>query len=82
MHQEDAFHFLPLEFPLPRENSSDDDRYGCNRRDEKVVLGRRSHQALLLPLPEKIKEDADDKQRDREVNQHDVLRMLRQNYCF
>jgi hypothetical protein len=33
-------------------------------------------------LRKKIKEDADDKQRDREVNQHDVLRMFRENHCF
>jgi len=33
-------------------------------------------------LRKKIEEDADDKQRDREVNQHNVLRVLRQKYCF
>jgi hypothetical protein len=37
---------------------------------------------LLLPLRKKIKEDADDKQPDREVNDHDVLRMLREKHCF
>jgi hypothetical protein len=82
MHQKDAFQFLSLEFPLPRENSSDYHGYGCDRRDEQVVVGRRSQQALPLPLRKKIKDDADDKQRDREVDQHDVLRMLRENYCF
>src|SRR5713226_3646468 len=82
MHQKDAFQFLPLEFPLPRKNSGDNHGYGCYRRDEQVVVGRRSQQALLLPLRKEIKEDADDKQRNREVDQHDVLRMLRENYCF
>jgi hypothetical protein len=33
-------------------------------------------------LRKKIKEDTDDKQCDREVNQHDVLSMLREKYCF
>src|SRR5229473_5224708 len=82
MHQKDAFQFLPLKFPLPRENSGDYHRYGCDRGDEQVVVGRRSQQTLLLPLPKEIKENADDKQRDREVDQHDMLRMLRQEYCF
>jgi hypothetical protein len=82
MHQKDAFQFLALEFPLPRENPGDNHGYGCDRRDEQVVVGSRSQQALLIPLRKEIKEDADDKQRDREVNQHDVLRMLRENHSF
>jgi hypothetical protein len=82
MHQENAFQFLPLELPLPRENSGDYHGYGGDRCDEQVVVGCRSQQALLLPLRKEIKEGADDKQRDREVNQYDVLRMLRQEYCF
>src|SRR6476660_5722379 len=82
MHQEDAFRFLSLEFPLPRKNSSDYDRHGRDCRDEQIVVGRRNQQGLLLPLRKKIKEDADDKQRDREVDQHHMLRMLRENYCF
>src|SRR4029077_11983557 len=82
MHQKDAFQFLPLEFPLPREYSGDNHGHGCDRRDEQVVVGSRGQQALLLPLPKEIKENADDKQRDREVDQHDMLRMLRQKYCF
>src|ERR1700724_3118012 len=82
MHQEDAFQLLSLEFPLPRKNSGDYNRYGCDRRDEQIVVGCRTQQGLLLPLRKKIKEDADDKQRDREVDQHHVLRMLRENDCF
>src|SRR6267154_4740875 len=82
MHQEDSFQFLPLEFPLPREDSGDYRGYGGHRRDEQVVIGRRSQQGLLLPLRKKIKEDADDKQRDREMNQHYMLRALREKYCF
>jgi hypothetical protein len=35
-----------------------------------------------LPLPEKIKDHTDDEQRDREMNQHDVLRMLSEKYRF
>jgi hypothetical protein len=80
MHQKDAFQFLPLEFPLPREDSGDNHGHGCDRRDEQVVVGSRSQQVLPLPLRKKIKEDADDKQRDREMNQHHVLRVLRENY--
>jgi len=82
MHQKDALQFLSLKLPLPRENSGDYHRDGCNRRDEQVVVGRRSQQMLLLPLRKKIKEDTDNKQCDREVNQHDVLSMLREKYCF
>src|SRR6266436_1467708 len=80
VHQKDAFEFLPLEFPLPRDNSSDHDRYGCERRDEQVVVGGRSQQSLLLPLRKKIKENADSKQGDGEVNQHNVLRMFGEEY--
>ncbi len=80
VHQKDAFQFLPLEFPLPRDNSSDHDRYGCERRDEQVVVGGCSQQSLLLPLRKKIKENADSKQGDGEVNQHNVLRMFREEY--
>jgi hypothetical protein len=82
MHQEDTSQFLPLELPLPGENSGDYYWYGCDRRDEQVVVGRHSQQVLLLPLRKEIKEDACDKQRDREVDQHDVLRMLREKYRF
>jgi len=82
MHQKDAFQFLTLEFPLPRENAGACHGYGCDRRDEQVVVGCRSQQALLLLLRKKIKEHADDKQRDREVDQHDVLRMLCENHSF
>jgi hypothetical protein len=82
MHQKDAFQFLPLEFPLPRENPSDNHGDGCDRRDEQVLVGSHSQQALLLPLRKEIKEDADDKKRNREMNQHDVPRMFRENYCF
>ncbi len=35
MHQKDAFQFLPLEFPLPRDNSSDHDGYVCELRPSK-----------------------------------------------
>src|SRR5579864_3365360 len=82
MHQKDAFQFLALEFPLPCKNPGGYRRNGCDRRDEQVVVGGRSQQALLLPLRKKIKEDADDKQRDWEMNQHDVLRMLREEHCI
>src|SRR5215470_17509138 len=82
MHQTFHFQSLTLEFPLPCENSGDYYGYGCDRRDEQVVVGRHGQQALLLPLRKEIKEDADDKQRDREVDQHDVLCMLREKYRF
>src|ERR1700731_1558990 len=82
MHQKDALQFLALEFPLPRENSGGYHGNGCDRCDEQVVVGRRSQQGLLPPLRKKIKEDADDKERDREVDQHHVLRMLCEKYCF
>src|SRR5215469_9532278 len=82
MQQKDALQSLTFEFPLPRENSGGYYGYGCDRRDKQVVVGRQSQQALLLPLRKEIKEDADDKQRDREVDQHDVLRMLCEKYRF
>ena len=82
MHQETAFQFLPLELPLPCENSGGYHGYGCDRRYEQVVVGRHRQLALLLSLRKKIKEDADDKQRGREVNQHAVLCLLCQKYCF
>jgi len=82
VRQEDAFEFLTLEFPPPRENSGDYHGYGCDRRDKQVVVGRSSQHALLLPLRKKIKEHADDKQGDGEVNQHDVLGVFREDYCF
>jgi hypothetical protein len=37
---------------------------------------------LLLLLRKKIKQHADYEQCDRKVNQHDVLRMLREKYRF
>ncbi len=56
MRQEDPFQFLTLEFPLPGQYSGDNHGYGCNRRDEQVVVGSRSQQALPLPLRKEIKE--------------------------
>src|SRR5256885_11023195 len=54
---------------LFRSKSGDYHGYGCDRSDEQVVVGRCCQEALFPPLRKKIKEDADDKQRDREVDQ-------------
>src|SRR6266436_1538584 len=81
MRQEDPFQFLTLEFPLPGQYSGDNHGYGCNRRDEQVVIGSRSQQALPLPLRKEIKEDGDDKQSYREVDQHHVLRVFGKQCC-
>jgi len=76
MHQENAFEFLSLQLPLPRENPRGDHRRGGNRRDQKVVVSRGHQRAVALPLAEKIKEHTDDEEGNREVDQHDVLRVL------
>src|ERR1700676_2035717 len=41
-----------------------------------MPVGRRYQHAPLGPMRKKIKEHADDEQRDREMNQHDVLRVF------
>jgi hypothetical protein len=82
MHQKNAFQLLTIKFPLPREKSGNYSRYGSDRCDKQVVIGRRSQQIVLLPLRKKVKEDTDDKQPNRKVNKDDVLGMLREKYRF
>lgn len=82
MHQKDAFQLLTLEFPLPRKKSGDYSGYRSDRCDKQVVIGRRGQQVVPLPLRKKVKEDADDKQPNRKVNEDDVLGMLREKYRF
>jgi hypothetical protein len=82
VHQKDAFQFLTFEFPLPRDNSRDNDGQGGNRCDAQVVVSRHSQKLLSLPLRQEIKEDTDAKQRDWKVNQHNVLCMLGEKYRF
>jgi len=68
--------------PLPRKKSGNYCRYGSDRRDQQVVKGRRSQQVVLLPLRKEVKEDADNEQPNRKVNEDDVLGMLREKYRF
>src|ERR1700752_4126582 len=80
MHQEDAFKLLAFEFPLPRDNPRGQYRYSGERCDGKIAVSRCGKQTPLGPLRKKIKHDADDEQRDREVNQHDMLRVFGEKY--
>src|SRR5215471_4544691 len=82
MHEKDAFESLTFQRPLPRHEAGDDHRYRRDRRDEKIVVGGRSEQAMLCPLPKKIKQYTHNEQRDGKVNQHHMLCVLGENYRF
>ena len=80
MQQEDAFKALAFELPLPRDDSCGQYRYSGERCDEEIAVSRCGQQVALGPSCKKIKHDVDDKERDREMNQHDVLRVLGEKY--
>jgi len=82
MDQKDAFEPLPFKFLLPCENPRDQYGDGCERRSEQVAIRCRGQHRPPGPIRKKIKEHANDEQGDREMNQHDVLRVFRENHRF
>src|SRR5450631_4286450 len=82
VYQQNALQFLPLELELPRENSRGQDRKSRDRRGQQVVVDGVSQAALFRPLSEQVKRHCHNEQRDWKMNQHDMLRVLRQKYCL
>ena len=78
MLQQDSLEFLALELELPREKTGRDDHWRRNCGHDKVVIGGRGEGVALRQLRDEVKRNAREKQGDREVNQHDVLRVFGQ----
>ena len=82
MHQEEAFEPLPFELPLPGENAGNQYRHHDNRRSQQITISCCGQKLPFRPLREKIKGHPRDKQGDRKMNQHHVLRVFRKQRRF
>ena len=86
VNQQQSFQLLSRQLPLPGSNASRERGQNKNRRCDKVKIGRcRQHRFPLnafCPARRKIESDARQKQRNRKVNQDDMLRVFRQQRRF
>src|SRR5713226_2792898 len=82
MQQEDALEPLPFQLPLPGEHSGNQHRHRDHRRSQKIAVSCRSQNLPLRPLRQEIKRHARNKQGDRKMNQHHVLRVFGQQRRF
>src|ERR1700723_398020 len=80
MQQENAFQLLSFELELPREETRGQDRNRRNCCHEQVVIGCVCRAVSLVPLRDEVESHCSNKQSDRKMNQHHMLRMLRQKY--
>ena len=75
MEKQCAFEALTLQLPAPGEKASGHDRHSGDGCHQQIVVSHLRQHALLGPLRDEVEHDADQAQRDREVDQHDMLRM-------
>ncbi len=78
MLQQYSLELLPLELKLPRKQARRDDQRRRNCSHKEIVIGRRGEGAALRQLRDEVKRNAREEQSDREVNQHNVLRVFGQ----
>ena len=73
---------VPFERPLPRHQSGSDCRQRCHRRQQQVGVSRDRQRRLFRPLRREIQCYSGDEQRDREMDQRYVLRVLFHQHFF
>src|SRR6185436_9761191 len=78
--QENASQLLPFERPLPRGHPARHNRQGRGSRYQQVEIRRRRQRRVLPPRRKIVERHRRDAQSNREVNQHDVLRVLGQHH--
>src|SRR5215470_16143605 len=77
-----SFELLAFELPLPRRQSRCNYRHGSEGSNGQIEIGCRCERCTTLPLGSKIKRDAHHKQRDGEMNKHNMLRVTREQGRF
>jgi hypothetical protein len=76
VQQQDALQFLAFELKLPCQDARDDDWERRNGRPKQVVVSRIPQSAPLRPESTQVERDRRNEQRNRKMNQHDVLGVL------
>src|SRR5262245_8165641 len=79
-HTSQTFEFLSLDCPLTRCKNGRHAMTRPDRRAQQDEKGRRGQFPVLRPLRKIVERDGRDKQRNRKMNQHDMLRVLRENH--
>src|SRR5215471_13234846 len=74
--EQDSFESLAFELPLPGCETCEYGRDREKRGQREVEVGEFTPGALVQPQREHVEGDGDHEQRDREMNQHDMLGML------
>ena len=77
-----AWYFRAFELPLPGGQSCRDSHRCCQRSREKIVVCCLRQRGIASPNREEIKRYTDDEQRDREMNDHRMLCVFREQRGF
>src|SRR5436305_5500344 len=82
MDSQVPFQRSTLELPLPGQDTGRDGKRDTDRRREKIEVGDRSKNRLFPPERQDFKHCTHNKQRDRKMNEHRVLRMRGKQRSF
>jgi hypothetical protein len=82
MQEQDTLQLLALKLKLPRQKARDNDRHGTDSGRQKVVIGDDGQAAAPGALREEVKQHANGKQGDGEMDQCNVLGVLGEENCF
>jgi hypothetical protein len=69
--------FLAIHLQLPRKHANGDGCHGCHGGSNQVVVGGFSQRAAVSPHRQQIESNAAEKQRDRKMDQNEMLGMFR-----
>lgn len=78
METKDAAKGCTLELPTPREDPCKDHRKNCSRGYGEVIVRGCLPSTIRPPEFHQVEDQRDDDERNREVHQHDMLRMFRE----
>lgn len=76
MQEQDALKLLAFQLELPGQDARGDNWQGADSCAEKVVIGDGAQARALRILRKKVKNYSGDEQRNRKMNERDVLRVL------
>ena len=78
MQEKIALESRAFELPLPGSQATCDGQLGHQRRRKQIIVCNRRQDGVSPPDREEIKRETRDEQRNREVNDHRMLGMLRE----
>src|SRR5690242_1373065 len=81
MNAQISFQCCALESPLPRQETGRDCERNADCRGKKIEISDRFESRLFAQKREEFENSAHDKQRDRKVNYHRMLRVAREQPC-